>query len=144
MSANEYTPPGDVAVLRGTIEHMMRRFEEAQAAADAKLNGTIAAYDDMQDSRDDLARRLDAILAALGIPESATHAEAIERALCTAQAMDLLAEVFRASAELRFHIKTNTLPRVDQNPSWLRHTEAMRKVEKHLAVRAAAGKEAQS
>lgn len=47
---------------------------------------------------------------------------------------DLLADLFRASAELRFHIKSLNLPRVEQNPSWHRHTAIMRKVEMYLSA----------
>ena len=45
---------------------------------------------------------------------------------------DLLAALFAASAELRFHIKSLNIERVEQNPSCHRHTEIMRRVEKAL------------
>lgn len=42
---------------------------------------------------------------------------------------DLLADIFATSAELRFYIKSLNLPRVEQNSSWHKHTEVMRRVE---------------
>ena len=47
-------------------------------------------------------------------------------------AESLLSDLFIASAELRFHICSLKLLRVENNPSWHRHTAVMRKVEMAL------------
>lgn len=52
--------------------------------------------------------------------------------LAAVASSDLLADLFAASAELRFHIKSLNLARVEQNQSWHRHTEVMRRVESAL------------
>lgn len=47
---------------------------------------------------------------------------------------DALDALFKASSELRFAIKAMNLPQVEANPSWERHTQAMKTAETALKL----------